>query len=66
MKARTGKLEDFIREETKKNNGHPPKLIGANGYRMDLTVENYHKLNAICVERHKILELIKKNSKDFR
>lgn len=56
MKARTGTIKDFIREETKKNNGHPPKLIGANGYRMELTVENFNKLNAICSERHKEYE----------
>lgn len=52
MKARTGKLEEFIREETEKNNGHPPKLIGANGFRMELTVENFKKLNEICKKRH--------------
>lgn len=56
MKARKGTIEDFIREETKKNNGHPPKLIGANGYRMELTVENFHRLNAICGKRHKEYE----------
>lgn len=44
MKTQDKKLEDFIERCTAENGGHPPQMIGKNGFRMDLTVENYEKV----------------------
>lgn len=51
MKQRDNKLEDFIERCKAENNGHPPQMMGSNGFRMDLTVENYEKLKKMVREK---------------
>lgn len=52
IKTKASSIEEYIEHRKSENNGNPSKLIGSNGFRMDLTVENYNRLKEICLQRH--------------
>lgn len=54
LKTRVCSIEEYVKQRTKENGGKPSKIIGSDGFEMDLTVENYIKL------RDEILEKIDK------
>lgn len=46
VKKILGNMKKVIKDMTRKNNGQPAKIIGANGLCMDLSEENWNKLLA--------------------
>lgn len=61
LKTTVCKIEDYIEKRKKENKGQASKLIGADGFKMDLTIENYNKLKKFCLKRYE--EEVNKNRK---
>ncbi len=59
VKKNLGNMKQVIKNMTRKNNGQPAKIIGANGLYMDLSERNWNKL---LVEADKSIDLFKKKT----
>lgn len=57
MKSKDQKIQDFINRCKTENNGHYPQIVGDNGSRTDLTIDNYENLQIILEEKLKTGEI---------